>query len=179
MNFVKTSISSLFSCIVEIIIGILLLIDPIGFTSGILIAFGIVLCIMGLAKIIRYFRTEPEEAAHEGNLAAGIGCILAGFVCAVKTQWIIATFPMITVVYGIVCLLAGISKLQVSVDLARAKHKYWFVALIGSVLTVVCSIFIISNPFTSTAALWMFIGISLIVEAVLDLVTYIFSKKGE
>ncbi len=179
MNFAKVGMSSLLSSLVEIIVGILLLVNPIGFTSGILIAFGIVLCIMGLAKIVRYFRTDPEEAAHEGNLAVGIGCILAGLVCALKTQWIIVTFPMITMVYGIVSLLSGISKLQISIDLVRQKRKYWFVALISSILTLICSVFIIANPFASTAALWMFIGITLIVEAVVDLITYIFSKKGE
>ncbi len=179
MSFVKVGKSSLLSCIIEIIVGILLLVNPIGFTSGILMAFGIVLCIMGLGKTIRYFRTEPEEAAHEGNLATGILCILTGLVCALKTEWILVTFPMITMVYGIVSLLSGISKLQISMDLVRTKHKYWFVALISSVLTLICSIFIIANPFSSTAILWTFIGITLIVEAVVDLVTYIFSKKGE
>ena len=49
--------------IAELIIGILLLVNPIGFTSGIIIAFGIALMIMGIRKTIKYFRTEPEEAA--------------------------------------------------------------------------------------------------------------------
>ena len=36
--------------IAELIIGILLLVNPIGFTSGINIAFGIVLLMMGVSK---------------------------------------------------------------------------------------------------------------------------------
>ena len=49
--------------LVEFIIGILLLLNPVGFTSGIIATFGVVLMIMGISSIIKYFRTEPEEAA--------------------------------------------------------------------------------------------------------------------
>ena len=45
---------------VEILIGILLLINPVGFTSSIIVAFGIVLTIMGIGQIIKYFRTDAE-----------------------------------------------------------------------------------------------------------------------
>ena len=43
--------------LVEILVGILLLIDPAGFTSGIIIAAGAVLMALGLYNIILYFRT--------------------------------------------------------------------------------------------------------------------------
>ena len=55
--------SNLFMSVVEIVIGILLLINPVGFTSGIIVAFGIVMMLMGVGQIIKYFATEAEEAA--------------------------------------------------------------------------------------------------------------------
>ena len=36
----------------------------------------------------------------------------------------------------------------------RAKQKYWFVAIISAVLTLVFSALILANPFASTAVLW-------------------------
>ena len=48
----KRNLSSMAMSIAEVIIGILLLVNPIGFTSGIIIAFGIVLMIMGISKTI-------------------------------------------------------------------------------------------------------------------------------
>ena len=75
-------------------------------------------------------------------------------------------------------LVAGVSKLQKAVDMARVKQNYWFVALIGALLTLVFAILILANPFASTAVLWSFIGITLIVEAVMDVVTFIFAKKS-
>ena len=72
------------------------------------------------------------------------------------------------VVYGVGILLAGLSKIQWAVDLLRMRRKRWFLAIISAVISIVCAGVIVSNPFTSSAILWMFAGISLIVEAVFD-----------
>ncbi len=164
--------------IVEIVLGILLLIDPVGFTAGIIITFGIVLAIIGVTQIVGYFRTEPQEAANGGKLTKGILFTVFGLFCAFKSGWFIATFPVITVLYGVLILVIGVNKLQIAIDMVRAKQKYWFVALIGALLTLVFAVLIMANPFASTSFLWSFIGISLIVEAVMDIVTFIFAKKS-
>ncbi len=169
---------SLVMCLVEIVIGILLLIDPVGFTSGILIAFGIVMMIMGIADVVRYFTTNAAEAAEKGFLTTGLISIGIGAFCTFCSDWLIVTFPVITVLYGILILVSGVAKLQVSIDMVRLKKKYWFVALVGAVLTLVVAAMIICNPFASTAFLWTFIGISLILEAVIDILTFIFSRKS-
>ena len=59
----KRNLGSVAMSLAEIVVGILLLVNPVGFTSGIIIAFGIVLMLMGISTTIKYFRTEPEEAA--------------------------------------------------------------------------------------------------------------------
>jgi len=178
MKKVHSGNSSLLMSLVEILIGILLLVNPVGFTSGIIVALGIVLVIMGLGQIISYFRTDAEEAASGGKLTKGILFAVFGLFCAFKYDWFIATFPAITVLYGVAILVAGVVKLQQTVDMARAKRQYWFVALISSLLTSGFAILIVCNPFASTAMLWTFIGATLIVEAVMDVVTFIFAKKS-
>ncbi len=178
MKKVNSGNFSLAMSFVEILIGILLLINPIGFTSGIIITLGIVMVIMGFVQIISYFRTDAEEAAGGGKLTKGILFAVLGLFCTFKSGWFIATFPIITVLYGVLILIAGVSKLQKAVDMARVKQNYWFVALISALLTLLFAILILANPFASTAVLWSFIGITLIVEAVMDVVTFIFAKKS-
>ena len=78
---------------------------------------------------------------------------------------------------GNTTLLLGVGKVQWAVDMLRAKQKYWFLSCISAVLTIICSIVILSNPFVSTAVLWVFIGLTLIAEAIVDIVAYIFGKK--
>lgn len=179
MKKVNLGVSGLFMSIVEIIIGILLLINPVGFTSGIIITLGIVLTIVGLSQTVQYFRSDAYEAAQKGSLTKGILLIGLGLFCAIKYEWLIKTFPVITILYGVLILVVGVSKLQQAMDMVRLKLKYWFLALISALLTLGFAILIICNPFASTTVLWIFIGVTLIVEAVMDVVTFIFAKKPE
>ena len=169
--------SSLIMSIIELVIGILLFVNPVGFTSGIIIAVGVFLMLGGAVQIIRYFRTEAAEAAEKGALSTGILYALFGGFCAFRSGWFIATFPVITVLYGILILITGIGKLQKAVDMLRIKQKYWFVALISSLFALVFAILILANPFASTSILWGFIAVTLILEAVMDVITFVFSKR--
>lgn len=168
---------SLFMSIVELIIGILLLINPIGFTSGIIICAGIMLSVMGISSLVKYFREEPEEAAKTHDFSKGAIILLLGIFCMFKSEWFITTFPLLTIIYGIFALVTGVTKMQGAIDMKRASNEYWYVALISAILTLICAIFIISNPFASTAVLWTFIAVTLIIEAVMDILTFAFAKK--
>ena len=48
MSKPKQGISSILLSIAEIVIGILLFINPVGFTSGIIVAFGILAAVAGV-----------------------------------------------------------------------------------------------------------------------------------
>ena len=61
----------------------------------------------------------------------------------------------------------------------RLKRKRWFLAMISAAVSVICGIVIITSPFSTTAVLWMFTGISLVVEAVFDIMTAILGNKQE
>ena len=169
--------SNLVMCLAELIIGILLLINPVGFTRGIIIALGIPLALQGIGSIVGYIREKPQTASEGNLLAKGLLLTCSGLFCMFRSSWFITVFPVLTVLYGVMTLVTAFGKLQWTADLLRLKHKYWFFALISAVLSLVLSILILSNPFSSTAALWVFIGISMIVEAVVDVVTLIFEKK--
>ena len=121
--------------VAEIIIGILLLINPVGFTSGIITAFGILLMIMGLGSTIKYFRAEPEEAAAGQILVKGLVLLLAGAFCAFNSHWFLATFPVLTLIYGVMILITGITKLQWIVDMIRMKRSKWYWGAISAVVS--------------------------------------------
>lgn len=173
----KRSLCGIAMSIAELIIGILLLVNPVGFTSGVIAVFGVVLMIMGLNDVIRYFRTDPETAAVSQLLAKGLVTLLGGAFCTFYSHWFIATFPVLTLLYGVMVLAAGLTKLQWTVDIIRMKRRRWFLAAISAVISVVCGVVIITSPFSTTAVLWMFIGMSLILEAVFDILAAVFGNK--
>lgn len=177
MKRMNRSTGNLLMCIMEVLLGILLLIDPIGFTSGIIVILGVLLTIMGIKSLVDYFREDADEASENSGLAKGLLFALLGVFCMFKSEWFIVTFPILTVFYGILTLMTGISKVQWAIDMLRQKQKYWFVAIIGAALTLVFAVLILCNPFSTTAILWTFIAVSLIVEAVIDIVTFVLGRK--
>lgn len=170
-------INSVILCLAELIIGVLLLIKPIGFTRGIIIALGVPLTLQGIRAIVDYIRKKPQEAAEGNLLTKGLLMTCGGMFCMFRSSWFIAAFPVLTMFYGVLTLVSAFGKLQWTADMLRLKHKYWFFALISAALSLILAVMIIANPFSSTAAMWVFIGVSMIVESVMDVVTIIFEKK--
>ena len=177
MGFIKKNGSSIVAGLVELLIGILLFVDPVGFTSGILMAVGVILFLGGVICLIHYFNTEPLQAALEQNFSRGLVMILLGGFLALRTQQAIAFFPLLTHLYGIAILVIGVVKLQQGIDLLRIKARYWFLAGGNALLAIVFAAIILSNPFASTIVLWRVAAISLIVEAVLDVMVLIMTRK--
>ena len=177
MTPIKRSLSGLGMSLVELIIGILLLINPVGFTSGIIVTLGIVLMIVGISTILRYFWTDAVEASVRQLLAKGLILLLSGAFCTFCSRWFLVTFPILTWIYGVVILITGITKLQWTVDMIRMKRSRWFFVAISAAASILCGTVILKNPFVSTAAVWMFIGISLIVEAAFDMIGSIFGDR--
>ena len=177
MRAIKRSLSGIAMSLAELLIGILLLVNPVGFSAAVIIIFGVVLMLLGLGSTIRYFRTDPEEAAASQLLAKGLAVFLAGSLCAFQTHWFLEVFPALTVLYGVVILLTGLTKLQWTVDIIRMKRSGWIWAAVGAFVTVLCGGVILANPFQTVVALWVFIGVSLIVEAVIDIVSAFYGNR--
>lgn len=175
MKVLKENLGGIIVCLFEILVGVLLLINPIGFTSAIIVAFGIVLLAVGILSIVKYFRQEPKEAMAGKCLTKGLIALLCGCFCTFQSQWFIVTFPVLTIIYGIIILVTGLAKVQAAADLVRIKNNKWFLAAISAVISIICAVVILRNPFTSTSVLWIFTAVTLIVESIIDLVTLLLS----
>lgn len=179
MKVVKMNMREIIFSVVELIVGILLLINPVGFTSGIIVLLGVYLLATSILFAYKYFKLSPEQA-KKGNLFTR-ACLLAmmGVFCIIRTDWFVVTFPILTILYGILMLVAGVSKIQTMIDMVRLHNNKWFWAGINALVSIVCAIIILWSPFTSTALLWIFVGVSLIVEAVLDIVILFLTYIGK
>ena len=178
MNTFKEHPNGVVLVLFELVVGILLLINPIGFTSGIITVAGIALMIVGAVSVVKYFRAGAPVAAGGQELTKGLLFLLGGAFCSFRTEWFLVTFPLLTILYGVELLVNGVSKIQLTVDMLRLKAEKWFWAAISAAVSLVCAAVILGNPFVSTEALWMFTGIALIVEAVFSVITMIFNRKG-
>ena len=169
MKTLKKSTGGFLICLFEIIIGILLLIEPVRFTTGIIIAFGTLAGLRGLLWIARYFASTPEKGAEQQLLFKGLTALLAGLFCILRAQWIVSAFPILTLLYGAALLLLSLNKVQWMMDMLRAKKPRWFLGAVSAGVSLVCAVLILLNPFASTAVLWIFTAVTLIAEAIFDI----------
>ncbi len=179
MKMFRQNANAIILCIIEAVAGFLLLIHPVGFTTTVIVVAGIALMVDGLLNVIRYFRSNPQEAAVGKLLMRGLVSLLIGAFCAFYPQWFIVTFPAITILYGIAVLVVGLSKVQLAIDMLRLKNSKWWWGAISAAITIICALVIINNPFSSTVAMWWFTGISLIAEAVFDVIMLIMGRKND
>ena len=173
MKKLSGNLGTIIMFLCELLVGVLLLIDPVGFTAGIIIGLGWVMMALGLASAVSYFRTAPAEAAREQKLVKGLCLILLGAFGAFRSGWFIAAFPLLTMAYGVAMLLTGIVRVQRTVDSLRLKTGVWYWPALGAVITLIFAAVILANPFATTVFMWNFVALSLIIEAVLDFVTLI------
>ncbi len=101
MKALRQNGNAIIMCIIEAVGGILLLVNPVGLTASIIIVAGIALMVDGLFNVIRYFKSNPEEAAVGQLLMRGLVALLAGAFCAFNPEWFIITFPVIAILYGV------------------------------------------------------------------------------
>lgn len=179
MKSLKKYTSGLILSLFEIFVGILLLVDPVAFTSGIIMAFGAVLMFTGIICIFKYFRADPTEAAIGQLLLKGLAAIIIGAFCVFGNSAIVGLSAVLTFVYGVIILFIGLTKVQKTVDMLRLKKIKWQFTAVSAAITLICAALILVNPFGATEWIWRFIGISLIVEAVVDAVAVLFGDKDK
>ena len=108
MRAIQKNGGSILMCVLEILLGVLLLIDPLGFTSAISIALGAALIVAGIVFIVRYFRAGAAQGALTHGLSKGLLLLLAGLFCVLRSKWFVATFPLLTILYGVGILISGV-----------------------------------------------------------------------
>lgn len=179
MKLQRENINAIILSLFEIVVGVLLLINPLGFTMGIITAAGVLILINGILAIIQYFRMNPREASVSRVLLKGLVFLSIGVFCIFQSTWLTAVFPLFTMVYGVVIFLTGLSKIQWAVDMLRMKKEKWYLPAIGAALSIFLSAIILFDPFASTAVLWTFTAVSLILEAVYDIAILIVTGRGK
>ena len=175
-KIVKDFRNLLIICLLELVTGIVVLIDPFGFTRTLLMIVGIVLAIFGVTFGVQYFKKTPEAASLSNDLFFGILLVMAGLFMLVKPDNIITVFSLLTTLYGVGIIVSAIAKLQQSVDQLRLKNKKWWYFAILTAVTLIIGIVSYTNPFQTITVNWQFTGICLIILAIADIATIILNS---
>ena len=174
MKALKENFSIILIGIAELVVGILLLIDPSKFTEGIIITLGLALNVLGVLAIIKYFRSKPEEAALGQQLFKGLMFISVGLFCVLNFSWFTRYSEIMSLMYGAALFLIGLSKIQWASDVIRLKKGNCLYPALGAALSIILGIIIIANPFGE--GLSTFTAIALIAGGAYDFFSLIYGS---
>lgn len=164
-KFLKNSNSGIFS-LLEIVLGILLVLMPGTVISYFLIIAGAILAISGTVSLVKYFVAKPNEAV-KGSLTGALVSLSIGVFLIICNAHVKGLLDTITLVIGAVILYTGYQKLENAVEKIR-KKQFFVVTLVSALITIVVAVLAIFNVINKDIIL-QFIGVALIVEAVIDL----------
>ena len=175
-KFLTSKIGNILLCIAEIIVGVLLLVNPDAVTSAFIIGAGAVMILTGIVFCTLYFVGEAEKMVIKQLLFKGLLLIILGVLCVTQYGVLLAALPFVTWVYAIAMLILAAYKVQCTVDILRLSGIRWYFPAISAALAVVLALFILLNPNTAMNIVWGFTGVSLSLEPGLEIATIILLK---
>lgn len=175
-KFLSSKIGNILLCVAEIVVGVLLLINPDKVTSAFVICAGAAMILGGVVCCTLYFVGEAEAMVIKQLLFKGLLLIILGILCVTQYGVLLAALPFVTWVYAIAMLILAAYKVQCTVDILRLSGIRWYFPAISAALAVVLALFILLNPNTAMNVVWGFMGVSIILEAALEIATIILLK---
>lgn len=160
--------------IVALVLGILILVAPLKTASVIAIFIAIYAIIAGLVYLgLGIFSKGLKAWSRVGHIVLGALFIAAGIIAFLdlgNTTLVLAIF--VTVFIGVSWLLEGVVALTL---LGQVESKGW--TIFYAIVSIIAGIFILIAPFWAAALLWLFLGISLIVLGIFQVIRA-FTYKG-
>ena len=179
MKTLKENWFNLLTILFLIVVGILLLINPLELSTLIIQVAGILIALFGLYRIFKYFWAKPEEAARNSDFFIGAVLISAGMFCLFSVSWFERVFPAFAVIYGILQILLGYQQLQQMIDRLRLKLPKWWLNGISAAISLLFGFLIVANPTMQLIDIWIFTGIAMILEGVFSVVVMILQHLKE
>ena len=141
---------------------------------------GILLILFGCVKIVGYVSKDLYRLAFQFDLAFGILLISLGIILILRTD---AMIHIICSLLGISILADALLKIQISIDAKSFGIHQWWIILGAAVITSIVGFLLLLRPSESAAAVMVLLGISILAEGILNLITVltvvkIFQRKN-
>jgi len=170
----RSKMYGIVAIIIYFVSGLLLLLFPDLMTDIAAYTISIGLCVAGLIAIIGYIRADVMAGVHGFGLASGLIGLFLGIALLSNPDFIKGALPFL---WGIFLLIGGFGKVQFAVDCLRMRDRQWWALLIGAAISFLLGIFAITKPTFVAKIVAQFIGISMLVEAVLDFAALMLMRR--
>ena len=153
-------------------LGIFLVMKPGTALNIVCYALGGVVLACAAVQLIRYFVVERGVFQSQLTLISGLVCLALGVFLLLRSDIVVSILP---IVFGLFVIFDAIGRVQNALDLRRCGYDSWKGFLLLPVLSVVLGVVLIANPFGAMETLVMAIGVILIVEGAINLLSALYT----
>lgn len=155
-------------------LGVVLIVCP-GVSAGLLCKIsGVIMVLFGAIKIIGYFSKDLYRLAFQYDLASGVLIMALGVIMIARTNVMVS---IICIIFGIYVLADALLKVQIAIDAKAFGISKWWLILAVAILTGVVGFLLVLRPSESAQILMFLLGLSLISEGLLNLITILTAVK--
>ncbi len=156
------------------LLGILLVCLPEISLNLIGILCGALLIGFGAVRIIGYFSNDIYRLAFQFDLSAGILLIALGIIMIARPSWLMS---FICIAFGIYVFGDGLFKLQIALDARTFGLPRWWLVLALALINSALGLVLIFRPGDGGVFLTVFLGLNLISDGLLNIITALTSVK--
>lgn len=160
--------------IANIVLGIVLIINPEFSTRLICIILGFICLIGGIFSIYKYFAAKKFGYKSKFDTVQAIVGIILSFVFLFCPDFVATLFPIII---GILIIMQSISKIRLAMFQKNAGAKKWTLALTLNIIGLILGICLVFNPFSAFLSIIRMMGIVLLINGISRLFTDFFFAR--
>ena len=160
--------SSLISSITLLIISLFLFFETEATIITISYIIGSILIAIGTITIMKYINNLKSSIRNELDIIYGVGMAILGIIVISNPKGLASIIPF---VLGIIMIITSATKLQISLDIMKKNEGKMTTSTILLLITCICGVVLIFNPFSGAKILAKIIGIIILIYAILDIVS--------
>ena len=153
-------------------LGVFLLLMPDIALSVVCYALGGVVLACAAVQLVRYFVSERGIFQSQLTLISGLVCLGLGGFLILRSDIVVRILP---IVFGLLVIFDSLRRVQNALELRRCGYSSWKSFLLMALLSVVLGAVMLLNPFGAMETLVMAIGVILIVEGALNLLSTLYT----
>lgn len=175
MEFLKKiRMHAILSSVLTILIGLLFVLFPYSAGSTIAMLAGIAILCLGVFDVVRYFTAGGYSWYVRESLFIGILKLILGIYVVTHTDTVMTLFSYI---FGIFIIVSGITSLQDSFRIKDAGVSGWGLTMCLSILVAAAGVIMLFCPIEAASTAAAFIGVALLAEGAVNLLTLWQLKK--
>lgn len=158
-----------------IVLGLLLTIRSDDTIVAISYLIGGAIIIIGVLAIIKFTRNLGKSFDNSFEIVYGIITIVFGILILSNPKMVATIIPFFI---GGWIVIKSSFKIAYAIELKNRGSEKWKPTLITSIISALVGILIVFNPFKTSVLVFKIIGISILIYAILDIVSTIQIKKA-